>query len=357
MRNFITLAILVSLVGCSAEAGAYKAPRTKFGAPDLQGLWTNSSLTFLQRPPIFKGLIATDAEAAMLLAGFKQMVGDLINPAPIDPNKPAPAVVKDVGNNDFLEMDLNLARIDGKMRSSWIVEPANGRIPFTDAGRAANKAANKDSYDGPEGRPITERCLVAIGSPEGPPMMNTGFNAHYEIVQSPNYLTILVEMNHDVRIVRLNDRTHVPNAVRPWMGDSVGWWEGDTLVVETTNLNPKGMVASLGGGFTYGLQTKVTERFTRKSKTEMLYQFTVEDPEYFKQAWKGEMPMRTAAGPIYEYACHEGNYSMANALTGARAEEERALADSNAAPAATARATARAAARAATGAVVAAVSK
>jgi hypothetical protein len=324
MRHLPTLLAALALAAGAAHAGPYKAPRTAFGTPDLQGLWTNTALTFLQRPPIFKGLIATDAEAAMLLAGFKQMVGDLIDPAPIDPKKPAPAVIKDVGNNDFLEMDLHLARIDGQMRSSWIVEPADGRIPFTDAGRAANRAANKESYDGPEGRPITERCLVAIGSPEGPPMMNTGFNAHYQIVQTKDYVAIHIEMDHDVRIIRMIDHTHAPAAVRPWMGDSVGWWEGDTLVVETTNLNPKGMVASLGGGFTYGPQTKIVERFTRKAKDQLLYEFRVEDPAYFKQPWRGEMPMRAAKGPIYEYACHEGNYSLPNALSGARYQERAA---------------------------------
>ena len=325
MRNLATLVVLVALAGGSAEAGDYKAPRTRYGAPDLQGIWTNSSLTFLQRPPIFKGLVATEAEAAMMLAGFKKFAGELASAAPIDPNKPAPEPIKEVANADFLEMDLNLARIDGQMRSSWIVEPADGRLPFTDAGRKATKEFTKDSYDGPEGRPTEERCLTAIGSPEGPPMMNTGFNAHYQILQTKDQVAILVEMNHDVRIVRLNDRTHPPDAVRPWMGDSVGWWEGDTLVVETANLNPKGaFVSSLGGGFHYSRDAKIIERFTRKSKDLILYEFTVEDPVTFKQPWRAEMPMRAAKGPIYEYACHEGNYSLPNILGGARVQERAA---------------------------------
>ena len=335
MRNFITLAILISLAGCSAEAGAYKAPRTKFGAPDLQGLWTNSSLTFLERPPIFKGLIATDAEEAMIVAGFKKMAGGIVSNDPIDPNLPAPPVVKSAPNADFLEMDLNLARINGQKRSSWIVEPADGKLPFTEAGKkAADAAAKSKGYAGPEARPLEERCLTAIGNPEGPPMMNTGFNAHYEIVQSPGYVTILVEMNHDVRIIRLNDRQHIPANITPWMGDSVGWWEGDTLVVETTNFIPGVGVGSMMGGYVYSAQSKLTERFTRTAKSEILYEFKVEDPAYFKQPWRGEMPMRAARGPIYEYACHEGNYSIANALSGARAEEQRAAADTKAAPAA-----------------------
>ena len=306
-----------------AIAGAYHAPRTRAGEPDLQGIWTNSSVTMLQRPPIFKGLIATDAEAAMMEGGFRKMVGDLISPAPIDPNLPAPPVVDEAPQADFIEMDLHLARIDGQRRTSWIVEPANGRIPFTPAGKAANLASNPDEYDGPEVRPLTERCLIAIGSPEGPPMMNTGFNAHYRIRQSPGYVTIEVEMNHDVRIVRMTDRAHPPEAIHAWLGDSVGWWEGETLVIETTNLRPGSRVASLGGGFAYGPRTRLTERLTRTAPGELLYAFTVEDPNYFQQPWRAEMPMRAAKGPIYEYACHEGNYSLPNALSGARVEAGR----------------------------------
>jgi hypothetical protein len=315
--------LMAALVAGAAEAGPYRTPKTKFGQPDLQGLWTNSSVTMLQRPPIFKNLVATDAEAAMMEGGFRKMVGDLIAPQ-VDPKTPVPPVVKEAPQADILEMDLHLARIDGQPRTSWIVDPADGRIPFTDVGRKASRERDHDSYDGPEGRPLTERCLVAIGSPESPPMMNTGFNAHYQIVQTPDFVAIQTEMNHDVRIVRLGDRSHPADAVRPWMGDSVGWWEGDTLVVETTNFNLKAKVSSLTGGFAYGPKTRVTERFTRTAKDQMLYAFTVEDPDYFKQPWRGAMPWRAAKGPIYEYACHEGNYSLANALSGARVEEKAA---------------------------------
>lgn len=326
MRFLSWLILGLALVAGSAAAAPYKPPRTPSGAPDLQGIWTNTALTFLERPPIFKALIATEAEEKMMMAGFRQMTGSMLDPRPIDPNLPAPPVVKSAPNTDFIEMDLNLARINRQMRSSWIVEPANGLIPFTEAGKMAARATAKESYDGPEGRPLTERCLIAIGSPEGPPMMNTGYNGHYQIVQTRDHIAIHVEMNHDVRIIRLSDRTHPPAAVRSWMGDSVGWWEGDTLVVETTNFDPRGEVSSLSGGFAYGLKTKVTERFTRTSKTEILYAFTVEDPDYYKQPWRGEMPMRAAKGPIYEYACHEGNYSLPNALTGARVQEAEAAA-------------------------------
>jgi hypothetical protein len=319
----VSLALALAAGTAQAAPPAYRAPRNALGQPDLSGLWTNSALTMLQRPPIFKGLIATEAEAKMMEAGFMKFVGDLISTAPIDPKAPAPAPVKEAPQADFLEMDLHLARIDGQMRSSWIVEPADGRLPFTDAGRKAAKAANDDTYEGPEGRPLSERCLTGVGSPEGPPMMNTGFNANYLITQSPGFVTIEIEMNHDLRIIRMGERSHPPASVRPWMGDSVGWWEGDTLVVETTNLHDT-YVASLSGGFAYSPQARLTERFTRTARDQLLYEFTVEDPVMFKQAWRAQMPMRPSAGPIYEYACHEGNYSLANALSGARAEERTA---------------------------------
>jgi hypothetical protein len=333
MRHLGLVIVTAALVAGAADAASYQAPRTAFGAPDLQGIWTNTSLTFLQRPPVFKALIATDAEAATMEGLFKKMAGDLASPAPIDPKLPAPPVVKEAPQADFLEMDTHLARINGQLRSSWIVEPANGRIPFTDEGKKARAAAVKETFDNPESRPTSERCMTAVGSPEGPPMMNTGFNGNYQIVQTRDYVAINIEMNHDVRIIRLNDRSHPPAWVRPWLGDSVGWWEGDTLVVETTNF-PKALgVDSLGGGFNYSPQGKLIERFTRTGKDQILYRFTIDDPVYFKQAWTGEMPMRPSKGPIYEYACHEGNYSLANALTGARETAKRAAAELAKAPA------------------------
>jgi len=331
MRRLLSLSVAVALVAGAAQAQAYKAPRTRDGAPDLQGLWTNTSLTWLQRAPIFKGLVATEAEEKMMLAGFQQMAAGLLD-THVDPNMPAPPVVKDAPQADILEMDLKLARIDGQPRSSWIVEPADGKLPFTDAGKKAARQVGSN-YEGPEGRPLEERCLIAIGSSEGPPMMNTGFNGHYQIVQTKDHVAIHVEMNHDVRIVRLTDRKR-PQASTPfWMGDSVGWWEGDTLVVETVNFHPKSYIGSLTGGFMWSEKGKLVERFTRTGPTQMLYEFAAEDPVMFTTRWKGEMPMRSAKGPIYEYACHEGNYSLPNALSGARYQEKAAKA---APPAATA---------------------
>ena len=323
----IAVAVAAVAAASAAEAApAYRAPRTAFGAPDLQGVWNNAALTFLQRPPIFKALIATDKEEAMMVGMFKKMAGNIIDPAPIDPKSPAPPVVEEAPQSDYLEMPLRLGRINGQPRTSWIVEPADGRLPFTAAEAARRAAAAKapEVFDNIEDRDTQERCLTAIGSPEGPPMMNTGFNGNYQILQTRDYVTILVEMNHDVRIIRITDRNHLPAAITPWLGDSVGWWEGDTLVVETTNLDVKGHVYSLGGGFRYSPKTKITERFTRTSKSEILYEFSVDDPEVFARTWKAEMPMLATKGPIYEYACHEGNYSLPNILAGARAQERLA---------------------------------
>jgi hypothetical protein len=334
MRLLPCLIAVTAVLGGTAHAGPYRAPRTSFGTPDLQGIWTNSALTFLQRPPVFKNLVATEAEAKMMEGLFLGQVGDLIKPT-ADPKGPAPPVVKEAPQADILEMDLHLAKVNGQMRSSWIVDPADGKIPFTAVGRAARKEAVKDTYEGPEGRPLSERCLTAVGSPEGPPMMNTGFNANYQIVQTPDHVAIEVEMNHDVRIIRMTDRKHIPDAVRPWMGDSVGWWDGDTLVVETTNLDPRSSVDSLGGGFNYSPKARLIERFTRTGPDQIIYEFTVDDPLYFTRTWSAQMPMRPAKGPIYEYACHEGNYSLANALSGARAEERTAAAEAAKKPVAT----------------------
>jgi len=317
------LVLALALLASAAKPADYRVPRTSFGKPDLEGVWTNSSVTTLQRPTTFQNLVASQAEEAALAANFNKLVGDA-NATFIDPDKPAPPVVKEAPAADVIESDMHLARIDGQPRTSWIVDPPDGRIPFTEAGREAVKAANKDSYEGPEGRPTSERCLTGVGSPDGPPMINTAFNSNYQIVQTRDYVAILVEMNHDVRVIRLTDRRHPPDSIRPWMGDSFGWWDGDTLVVETANLNPQGAIHTIGGGFAYSPQGRLIERFTRIAADRILYEFTVDDPVNFTRPWSAQMPLRATKGPIYEYACHEGNYSLPNALAGARAQEREA---------------------------------
>jgi hypothetical protein len=183
------------------------------------------------------------------------------------------------------------------------------------------------SFDGPESRALGERCLVGFGSSSGPPMLPDVYNNNYQIVQTPDAIMIQVEMVHDARVIRLNGK-HIPSNITPWLGDSVGRWEGDTLVVETTNLNP-GQKAHYGIKQRFYLPPtgKVTERFTRIANNQILYQFTVEDSNAYTQPWKAEVPMQATQDHIYEYACHEGNYALPGILAGAREQEKRDAAE------------------------------
>jgi hypothetical protein len=167
-----------------------------------------------------------------------------------------------------------------------------------------------------------ERCLIGFGGTGGPPMLNVLYNNHYQIVQTPDHLMIMVEMNHDVRVVPIAkskaEAKHKPNVIKPWLGDAIGWWEGDTLVVETKNFHP----TQIGKTSVLVTETgKVTERFTRWSEDQILYEFAVEDPNVYSRPWKGEMSLNKDDERVYEYACHEGNYALHGILAGARAEE------------------------------------
>jgi hypothetical protein len=177
------------------------------------------------------------------------------------------------------------------------------------------------SADNPEQRALGERCIVGFGSTGGPPMLPVLYNNNYQIVQSPGYVMILVEMNHDARIIRMGGDP-LPDSIKQWMGDSIGHWEGDTLVVETTNFNPGQSFRASLRHFIYLSETaRVTERFTRIGEKEILYEFSIDDPDVYTQVWKAEIPMLASEGRIYEYACHEGNYSLPGILAGARRED------------------------------------
>jgi hypothetical protein len=175
-------------------------------------------------------------------------------------------------------------------------------------------------YDHPESRPLGERCLLSFGSSSGPPMLpNYFYNNNYEIVQTPDSVMILVEMVHDARLIRIgpNAAPHPPQHIRPWMGDSIARWEGDTLVVETTNFHPQQVFRGASDNL------KVIERFTRADKDTILYKFTIDDPTTFTKPWSGEVPFRASTERIYEYACHEGNYALSNVLSGERSQEKQ----------------------------------
>ena len=323
------LVVLSLLSAKPAQADEYKAPRTDWGAPDLQGTWTNASLTSLERAAQFKGkphltaAEAADFERTNLFAQFAAA-----DAKPTDPDVKSTKSSDPGGYNAFwLDPGTKLAMVNGEARTSFIIDPPDGKIPYTPDGLKAFQSARASlSFDGPESRALGERCLVGFGSTSGPPMLPDVYNNNYQIVQTPRHVMILVEMVHDARIIRLGGK-HLPHNMTPWMGDSIGRWDGDTLVVETTNLNPA-QKAHYGIKQRFYLPPtgKVTERFTRVSENEILYEFIVEDRATYTQPWTGQVPLRATADHIYEYACHEGNYALPGILAGAREQEKAAKA-------------------------------
>jgi len=307
----------------ASDAEKWEIPRTPDGHPDLQGNWTNQTMTPLQRRE-GEGPVYTLEEVAGLEQGYVDRV--VRGAQPSDPNRPAPPTGQGVGtyNNVYFETGSKVAVINGEPRTSLITFPSNGRIPaLTPEGQrqiqeTRDGRSNFGQYDHPELRPLAERCIV-FGSPSGPPMIPVGaYNSNYIIVQTADYVMIMSEMVHDVRIIRIGDGPRLPPHIRPWFGDSWGRWEGDALVVETTNINPQ---QGLRGAPPPSEHMRVTERFTRVDEETILYEFTVEDPTMFTQAWGGEIPIKKLHDRLYEYACQEGNYSLENVLSGARYQE------------------------------------
>lgn len=319
-----------------ARTAPYKAPRTASGAPDLQGIWTFQSLTKLVRPKEFKALVVSAAEAAAYES--KKLKEHQEGLAPLDPNAPAPKAGKvEQEAEQWYRAPPGLARVRGEIRSSFLVSPADGKLPYRDEVRPEIKQvehSDDNLFDDPETRPFDERCVLGVGGIAGPPLLNTGSNSNLQILQTRDHVLLSFEMIHDARIIRLGDHRHAPPAVNPWMGDSVGWWEGDTLVVETTNFNPGERWHWNGGSYVLISTTaRVVERLTRTGPKEILYEFRVEDPAVYTQPWSGEMPLSATSGPLFEYACHEGNYALGNILAGARkAERDSVAAKSTPAP-------------------------
>jgi len=225
------------------------------------------------------------------------------------------------GYNAFwIDPGMAFNNVKGEYRTSWIIDPADGQIPLKEGVQRRGGAARGGNFDGPEARPLGERCIINSGS-AGPPMLPYLYNNNYEIIQTPEYVAIRVEMNNYTRIIHIGGK-HLPASIRPIHGSSIGHWEGDTLVVETTNFSPlhaNGMIGLTETG-------KVTERFSRYSKNQILYEFTVDDPQRYKQPWRAEMSLNATDGRVFEYGCHEGNYALSGILQGAREEEKRAAA-------------------------------
>lgn len=301
-------------------AQEYQVPRTSFGAPDLQGIYSVATLTNLERGPQFNGKLVLSAEEAEQLAQTGDSYLTELNSRSADGSS--------VGGYNTFWMDPGerMAVIDGEIRTSIVVDPENGQLPWNIDNRNrlfASRYSGHGAFDGPESRPLGERCLVGFGSSGGPPMLPVLYNNNSQIVQTEDYVMIMAEMNHDARIIRLQDSEHID--MPKWLGDSIGYYDGDTLVVETTNYNPQQSVrGSLRHMLVVSPDAKVTERFTRVSDDQLLYQFTVDDPKMYTRPWRGELPMNAVEDRIYEYACHEGNYALPGILAGARVEEKDA---------------------------------
>jgi hypothetical protein len=308
----IVLALLVNAI-VFGQTKKWAPPRTPNGQPDLQGFWTNSTYTPLERPQGVNKEFYTKEEA---LEAEKKAASQ-------ESEQTAPGTVADV-HYDFSQFGLDRSQSPRSvnLRTSMIVDPASGRLPaLTPEGqkRAAERAAAEKlvgRWDSAQSNQLDDRCVMFLGA--GPPMLPATYNANYQIVQSAGYVMILFEMAHDIRVIPLDGRPHAPRAVRQWLGDSRGRWEGDTLVVETTNFNGKN---PLNGS---SENMRVVERFTRVDADTIQYRFTVEDESTWSRPWTAEIPMKKTVGPLFEHACHEGNYGLYNTLVGARLEEKRA---------------------------------
>ena len=307
-----------------SAAGSWVVPRTPDGHPDLQGNWTNMTITPFERPEDQESPVLTWEEV-------QERQGDAeghieLRAQPTDPDRtelgPAGLAPGWGYNQVYFERGTNIAIVNGEFRSSLLTNPSDGRRPaLTPEGerRVARYRATREpfeQYDHPEMRPLADRCLMSFGSSAGPPMYPSVYNNNYTIVQTADHILIMAEMVHDARIIRIGDGPRLPPHIRPWMGDSWGRWEGDTLVVETTNFHPSQVLR----GIPPSEHLKVTERFTRMDEG-ILYEFTVDDPTTYSSPWGGEIPFRPLNDRVYEYACHEGNYAMPAILSGARYQE------------------------------------
>ncbi len=322
------VALAIAIAPAALAQATYTAPRTPDGKPDFNGFWTNVSLTSLERSGQFKSLVIPEADAQRIEAG--RAAADVRASLPTDPNSGAPKAGQDVGgyNNFYVDAGTHFAKINGETRSSWIIDPPSGKIPYTAEGKKKFDESLhfvRNTFDGPETRPMAERCLVGFGSTGGPPMINVMYNNTYQFLQTPQHVVVVVEMNHDARIIPLGEaKQENPQ----WLGNSKGRWEGDTLVVETTNFNPgESLRTFFQNSYLLSPDAKVIERFTRIGDTQILYQFSVDDPKLFSQVWKAEMIFNQSKQPAYEYACHEGNYALPGILAGARKNEKLGLAN------------------------------
>jgi len=310
-RLFTIMGCLLASIPATAQK-PWTVPHTPDGQPDLQGIWNNATLTPMERPAEYAGK-ATLTEAEAVEFEKEQLRS-------VDADRRDGSSLADV-NRAYNEFWRDRGKITPDRRTSLIIDPPDGRVPpltATARKRLADVAAREKGheFDGPENRSLAERCISVSNA--GPPMMPANYNANYQIVQSRGYVALVSEQIHDVRIIPTDGRAHVPPDVRQLLGDARGRWDGNTLVVETTNFTDR---TSFRGSSEH---MRLTERFTRTGPDTMLYEFTVDDPETFTKPWTARIPMFKAKGPLFEYACHEGNYGLAGSLSGARAQEAAA---------------------------------
>ncbi len=340
-------ALLVAGLALSLPAGLMAgadSPRTASGRPDLTGTYDAATLTPLTRPAGFGNNLYLSREEAEELAEKQRLHveenAQASNPdreAPPDGGDGSPGPAGNVGGyNDFwIDQGTDVFTIDGKFRTSIIIDPENGQMPpmtpdgqkmmaklissFTRRNEGKAWWLDKDGpgpYDNMEQRDNAERCMLGFSG--AAPSIPSFYNNYKTIVQTDDYVLILIEMVHDARIVRMNSE-HLPAEITNWLGDSIGWWEGDTLVVDTTNFSSK------AGGFLGGADKHVVERFSRLDDGNVLYNFTMEDDSTWTAPWTGEYVWRSSEQKLYEYACHEGNYALGNIMRGARLLEEQTL--------------------------------
>ena len=350
----LLVAAALALTALAAPAVAQdRMPRTASGRPDLSGTYDIATLTPTERPThLAEQLALTDEEAAKVAESARRR-SEFLDRAS-DPDRDAPRAGGNVGGYNYFWLDPGSGsfKLDGKWRTSILTDPPDGRYPPFTAhgeelvmerrdrwGRTGDPVNNQDNpeawwldrevgpFDAAELRPMGERCVLGFGSAAGPPILPVLYNNLKRIVQTDSHVMILAEMIHDARIIRIDGEPEAPGNPR-WLGDSVGHWEGDTLVVESTNFRPGLSALSTPGtrqNFLTSGSLRVIERFTRIDEDTLRYEFTVDDPEIWTAPWSGEYPWPATDQRVFEYACHEGNYAMGNILRGARLAEREAI--------------------------------
>ena len=330
---FVGAVLLAFASFWAAPAAAQTAvPRTSWGTPDLGGVWDYNTLTPLERPSDYDGReFLTEEERAEIEQAARENVGEDYRPA--DPK----VDIESAYNTFWLDQPTTFSP---DRRTSVIIDPADGRLPpLTPAAQAREDfwppnrvppiraplltafQGGANPARGPEDFGLSARCIVGYSS--GPPLTSGAYNSNLQIFQTPEHVALLTEMVHEVRIVPLDGRPHVSSVIRQWLGDARGYWDGDTLVVESTNFTPKrsSFITAFNDAVGEGGALHLTERFTRIDADTLQYEYTVTDPVTFTRPFTGLQMLPRTEGPIFEYACHEGNYGLPNAMAGARVQE------------------------------------